>query len=223
MDGSFERWSAGGQTTWSHVAASDEPARGADPVCDVMSAGVPAVPPWLSVEAARKVAALKAVDHLLVEQEGRLTGIVSGIDLDAASGETSVGALARPLTPSARPTTPLARARDLMRENGVGCLPVFAGVWLVGLVTRDAVERALRVSAKLPGEQRAEPSRRVALANSAGKNHVDVLFGPLGHDRPVTRTARIFRTGNAYHREGFIDAWAPRDTARPWWSITGRE
>jgi len=144
MDGAFESWSTPRQALWSGVAPGDEPEQGAGPVYDVMSACAAAVPPWLSVAAARKIVLLKAVDHLLVEQGGRLTGIVSGIDLDAASGEVAVGALARPLTLSVRPTTPLARARHLMLKNGVGCLPVFAGVWLLGLVTRDAVERALR-------------------------------------------------------------------------------
>jgi CBS domain-containing protein len=144
MDGTSERWSTGRQTTWSDVVARDEPGHGALPVFDVMTASTAAVPSWLSVAAARKIAVLKAVDHLLVEQDGRLTGIVSGIELDAASDEAPVGALAKALSPSVRPTTPLARARDLMLKNGVGCLPVSAGAWLLGLVTRDAIERALR-------------------------------------------------------------------------------
>jgi hypothetical protein len=130
MDGTSERWSTGRQTTWSDVVARDEPGHGALPVFDVMTASTAAVPSWLSVAAARKI--------------GRLTGIVSGIELDAASDEAPVGALAKALSPSVRPTTPLARARDLMLKNGVGCLPVSAGAWLLGLVTRDAIERALR-------------------------------------------------------------------------------
>src|SRR4030095_15948912 len=98
----------------------------------------------MRVAAARKIAALRAVDHLLVEQSGRLLGIVSGIDLEAARDDDAVGALGRPLSSTPRPEPPLERARDLMTKGRVGCLPVFAGVWLIGIVTRDAVERALR-------------------------------------------------------------------------------
>jgi CBS domain-containing protein len=121
---------------------------GAEPaeitVGDVMTTRAAAVPPWISVEAARKVAALKSVDHLLVEQSGRLVGIVSGIDLEAAEAEDRVGSLAQGLTVCVRPLTPLERARDLMLKHRLVCLPVFAGTWLLGLVTHDAVERGLR-------------------------------------------------------------------------------
>jgi CBS domain-containing protein len=144
MDATSEKRPPGEQTLWGHVAARDEPGHGSIPVFDVMKACTAAVPAWLSVAAARKVAVLKAVDHLLVEQDGRLTGIVSGMDLDAASDETPVGALARSVSLSVRPTTSLAHARALMLKIGVGCLPVFAGTWLVGMITRDVIERALR-------------------------------------------------------------------------------
>jgi CBS domain-containing protein len=167
MDGTTERWSTGGQTPWVLVAARDEPGRGAIPVFDVMRAATAAVPSWLPVAAARKVAVLKAVDHLLVEQDGRLTGIVSGIDMDAASDETAVGALAKSLSLSVRPTTPLARARGLMLKNGVGYLPVVAGAWLIGVVTRDAVERALRArDHRAPESARSFDHSSVALTSS---------------------------------------------------------
>ena len=55
MDGAFESWSTPRQALWSGVAPGDEPEQGAGPVYDVMSACAAAVPPWLSVAAARKI------------------------------------------------------------------------------------------------------------------------------------------------------------------------
>ena len=123
---------------------------------EIMTTAAATVPPWITVAAARRVATMKAVDHLLVAEDGRLMGLVSTLDLDAAPPEDTVGACARRPPLCLDPSAPAERARHVMVKNRLGALPVVAGCMLVGLVTRDAVERAL-ARANRPTPVAAEP------------------------------------------------------------------
>jgi len=112
-------------------------------VGDVMTTALAAVPAWMSMRDARKIAALKCVDHLVVEEEGRLIGLLAGADLAGAPDDEPAGAWMIHPANSMAPTASALRARHIMLKHGVACLAVLAGSLLIGIVTRDAVERAL--------------------------------------------------------------------------------
>ena len=71
--------------------------------------------------------------------------------------------VARPmnLALSLHPTTSALRARELFLGSGAAALPVVAGAFLLGMVSRADVERALR-DARLPRRARATSLRAVA-------------------------------------------------------------
>jgi CBS domain-containing protein len=103
-------------------------------VADVLRATVVRIPVWFTAAQARRVAALKGVDHLLVEEHGRVAGSVSVAALfGAASGDP----VARCMSRSRAHLTPelsLAEAERQMKREGVSCLPVVTGGLLVGIV-----------------------------------------------------------------------------------------
>jgi CBS domain-containing protein len=119
------------------------------PSGELMTQAVATVPPWISMAAARKVAALKSAELLLVAEEDRLLGFVIVSELGDAPDEDKVSARLRGADAlrgwralSVTPATPAARARQIMLKNRLACLPVLAGSFVVGAITRDAIERA---------------------------------------------------------------------------------
>jgi CBS domain-containing protein len=97
------------------------------------------------VDLAASVMHWRHVRHVPVEDdEGRLVGLLSHRNLLRLVARRGTGQLqeaiavrdimkADPLTVS--PQTPTLEAIDLMRQHGVGCLPVVEGGALVGIVT----------------------------------------------------------------------------------------
>ena len=104
---------------------------------------VPVIPSHLTMDAARKVAVLKQIALLLVERDGQIVGTIdergfaSQYDLaaDAASAMT-------PLEAYLRPSTPVTEALELFVRASADILPVIAGGFILGAVTRRDVERA---------------------------------------------------------------------------------
>ncbi|HEX3903763.1 MAG TPA: CBS domain-containing protein [Polyangia bacterium] len=136
---------------------SDRGPRIADlPVCSI-----PALPAHLSVTAGRKVAALKQATALAVEIGGRLLGLVDLWALADADGDAELGVVARPIDLVLSPTTSALRARELFLGSGATALPVVAGAFLLGMVSRADVERALR-AARLPRRALDTSLRKVA-------------------------------------------------------------
>jgi len=125
-------------------------------VADVMSRPQPIVPSHLSMAAARKIAQLKSADSLIVEDKGRLLGVLDRDTLRRAGDDQRVGQCLKPLWACLSPTTFVREARALLIKHGVGSLPVAAGPFLVGSLSRAAVERALAA------EELALPSARLA-------------------------------------------------------------
>src|SRR5262252_259666 len=78
----------------------------------ILSTRVAAIPPTLTIGAARKVAALKGADDLLVEEDGRLVGILCGTDLTAAPEDDLISAWSRRPSAWVHPMTPVMRARE---------------------------------------------------------------------------------------------------------------
>ena len=130
---------------WSRVPrglfTTEEPARGS--VADIMGDPPPVVPAHLTVAAARKIARLKSADMLLVEDGGRMVGVVDGYTLEGAAPDAPVTEGMKPSFPYLRPDSDVRRARDLLVKHGVPALLVAVGRFVVGAISRAVVERAL--------------------------------------------------------------------------------
>ena len=105
---------------------------------------IPVIPSHLSMDAARKVAVLKQSSLLLVERAGQIVGT---IDERAFATDYDLAAVAAAaMTPLAtcllRPATPVTEARELFVRARADILPVVAGGFILGAVTRSDVERA---------------------------------------------------------------------------------
>jgi CBS domain-containing protein len=103
---------------------------------------IPVIPVHLSMAAARRMAALKQIALLLVEREEQIVGMIDERALGADHDTTPVAAAMRPLARCLRPRTLVAEARELFIRARVAILPVAAGGFILGAVTRGVVERA---------------------------------------------------------------------------------
>lgn len=112
-------------------------------VAEAMTRLNPIVPGHISMGAARKIAALKATDTLIVEDKGNLIGILDPETLLSAGDEQRVSDCLKSIRICLTPTTTLMRARALMIEHGLASFPVAAGPFLVGSISRSDVERTL--------------------------------------------------------------------------------
>ena len=90
----------------------------------------------------RKVARLKQTSLLLVEREEQIVGTIDDRALAADHDQTTVAAAMRPLATSLRPATPMAEARELFIRARASILPIVAGSFIIGAVTRGDVEHA---------------------------------------------------------------------------------
>lgn len=118
-------------------------------VIDVMGKPQPIVPSHILMGAARKIARLKSADALLVEDKGSLVGFLDARSLRDASDRQRVDACIEPLGLFLAPTMTVAEADALFVESGASSLPVAAGPFLIGSVSRAAVERSFsRINAE---------------------------------------------------------------------------
>jgi CBS domain-containing protein len=124
-------------------------------VIDVMGKPQPIVPSHILMGAARKIARLKSAEALIVEEKGSLVGFLDGRRLREAPDDRRVDACLEPLHLFLAPTTTVAEARALLLESGASSLPVAAGPFLIGSVSRAAVERSFsRTNTALPASER---------------------------------------------------------------------
>lgn len=120
------------------LAASDEGPR----IGELPMRNVPVIPAHLSMAAARKVADLKRVTLLFVEHEGSLLGLLDEGALLQAADDAPVTRGLTPIADYLHPELPAVRARELFRRARATFLPVAAGMFLLGMVSRADVERA---------------------------------------------------------------------------------
>jgi CBS domain-containing protein len=128
-------------------------------IADVTIRSAPVVPLGLNVGAARKVARLKSSAVVLVEEAGALVGLLDERALTTAGDDEPIAQRLRPILFSLQPTATAARAKELFVKQNVTALPVAAGAFLLGVVSRGDVERALA-----QGDPRAQASGRRAAA-----------------------------------------------------------
>ncbi len=106
----------------------------------VMNRNVETVSPREPAEDAWRRMRGSRIRHLVVVDGGRVAGVVSDRDLGgshgaAVRGQRTVAELMTPQLVSAKPTTTVRQAANLLRGHVVGCLPVFDGGKLAGIVT----------------------------------------------------------------------------------------
>jgi len=95
------------------------------------------------MDAARKVAVLKQSSLLLVERAGQIVGTIDERAFATDYDLVAVAAAAMtPLATCLRPATPVTEARELFVRASADILPVVAGGFILGAVTRSDVERA---------------------------------------------------------------------------------
>jgi CBS domain-containing protein len=115
---------------------------GALRVGDVPMRRIPVIAAHLPISAARKIATLKGIALLLVELDDQIVGIIEESVLAAADDETPAGEVMKPLGRCLRPSMSVAQARELFIAARATVLPVIAGGFVLGAVTRADVERA---------------------------------------------------------------------------------
>lgn len=129
---------------------------------DIMSTKVRTIGPGGSAEDAFQEMKRRGIHHLVVMDRGRVVGIISERDLGGRRGvalraNRTVAEAMAPHVVSAKPTTTLRQAANLLRGRGVGCLPVVDGGKLRGILTvSDVLELVGRgVEGKLGSPDRA--------------------------------------------------------------------
>lgn len=116
----------------------------ADRVGEIMTPHPLGVRALTLVRDAEAIAAAHEVHHLpVIDIYGDLTGIVCRCDLREAEESAIVAACASSPVITVSMDIPISVAADLMRQHGVGSLPVISsGGYLLGIVTRRDLRRA---------------------------------------------------------------------------------
>jgi predicted transcriptional regulator len=164
---------------WPLIKASepDDWEQGYRTVGQFMSTDLFTVQPDDLIDLAASVMDWRHIRHVPVEDEaGRLVGLVTHRGLlhllinrigDKELGVITVKEImvSKPFTIS--PSTPTLEAIEMMREHGVGCLPVVAGDQLVGIVTSyDFLDASARLFQKHLRET-TESAETLTMAQSA--------------------------------------------------------
>ncbi len=102
---------------------------------DIMTTDVRTIAPTDRLDVARRELQERRIHHLVVVEHGEPVGILSSHDLDRPAGSTVADAMtATPVVATSRTT--VRQAANLLRGNGIGCLPIVdGGGKLVGIVT----------------------------------------------------------------------------------------
>jgi CBS domain-containing protein len=111
-------------------------------ISSLVSTKVVKLPSWFTAGAALRVARLKGVAHLLVEDRRQFVGSVSREALEQAPSEAPLATCMVATSASIALSAPAHEAWARMLVNGVECLPVLQGALLVGMVTMQAVREA---------------------------------------------------------------------------------
>lgn len=112
------------------------------PVRDIMTREVVTLRPGMRAsEAARVLFHHRIHGAPVVDEEGRVVGVLSAMDLIGKSGET-VGDLMTREVIAVQEDTPITEAGTLMLQHRIRRLPVLRGDRLVGIVTITDVVNA---------------------------------------------------------------------------------
>lgn len=103
-------------------------------VRDIMGTTLYTVTPDTGVVSAARLAFEDKVRHLLVLENGTLTGVVSHRDLARAKPQQMVVQVMRAPVLCIDPSTTVEEAAQIMQEQGVSFLPVVSGAFVLGFV-----------------------------------------------------------------------------------------
>lgn len=156
-------------------------------VAEVMGTELFTLTPDTVVASAQRLAFDNDIRHLLVLENGTLTGIICREDLRSADRDALVGDCMSSPVLCIPPETTLQEAVDIMGANDIDCLPVVTGAFLVGIVTRAALE-----GAGLSAEERGENDLLACTA--------------CGTTTEVRRDPRAAGTPLCVHCRGFMSA-----------------
>jgi acetoin utilization protein AcuB len=104
---------------------------------DIMSEKVDSVTPSDAIDLAAELMKRQQIHHIVVIDGDDVVGIVSARDLSARrplGGRLVREFMSAPVT-TASPHTTVRQAANLLRGQGIGCLPIVSGGKLVGIVT----------------------------------------------------------------------------------------
>jgi CBS domain-containing protein len=104
-------------------------------VGDCMNAVIARVPSWFTVAQARRVAELKGVSHLLVDDKSGASGCASLATLASAPPSDLLARWTVRTSGSVDANASLEVAEDLLHAEGAACLPVTTGGMLVGTIS----------------------------------------------------------------------------------------
>jgi len=107
---------------------------------EVMSTGVETASSRESADRAWERMRERKIHHLVVTESGKVAGVLSDRDLGGPGGAAvragrTVADLMTTALVTAGPRSTIKQAANLLRGRSVGCLPVFDGGKLVGIVT----------------------------------------------------------------------------------------
>jgi hypothetical protein len=109
-------------------------------VGDCMNAVIARVPGWFTVAQARRVAELKGVAHILVDDKSGASGTAAVATLAAAPAGDLLARWTARTAASVDADASLEAAEGLLRAEGAACLPVTAGGMLVGTISLADLE-----------------------------------------------------------------------------------
>ncbi|MFO0981336.1 MAG: CBS domain-containing protein [Planctomycetota bacterium] len=107
---------------------------------DIMNADVQTIGIDMPAKAAWAKMSSKRIHHLVVLRQGMVVGVVSDRDLGGRHGNAFregkvVGDLMTHYAVTAKPTTTVRQAANLLRGRSIGCLPVLNKGKLAGIIT----------------------------------------------------------------------------------------
>lgn len=126
----------------ARVAPAPPPEPGESPACvrDLVCTRVAKIPPWFTAAQALRIAALRGVDHLLVEEHGGICGSIGRNELDAVPGSQIIARMFHRARTAVGANTSLTEAQRLMAAERLACLPVIAGGMLVGTISQTDID-----------------------------------------------------------------------------------
>ncbi len=102
---------------------------------EIMSTPVHTIEPDAAATEARSRMRLQKIHHLVVMRGRDILGVVSQRDTAGAKATDAVADIMTETVVTASPDTTVKRAANLMRGRIIGCLPVWDGRRVVGMVT----------------------------------------------------------------------------------------
>lgn len=155
-------------------------------VFEVMGTEMFTVTPETAVSSARRLVLEADIDHMLVLDHGTLAGIVCREDLRFADRDARIRDCMTSPVLCITPDTTLQEAIDIMDTHDVDCLPVVTGLFLIGVVTLEALS-----TATLPLTLAPEPAPPAAQEHGSTKASGAKTCTACGSTREVA----LFQSG----------------------------